>query len=152
MHLSKLIRPALAAAALLACTGAFADTKSLNVSAAVAGVCKIQTVPAMAFTLDPSAAGDTTETSTVTYKCTKNTPVPTVTLGTPGAATFSGSLAKGADTIGFSVAITTAPAGVGAGFAAADQTFVLTGTILGTAYADAPAGTYNGTVAVNIAP
>lgn len=152
MPLSKLIRPALAAAALLACTGAFADTKTLNVSAAVSGVCKIQTVPAMAFTLDPSAAADTTKTSTVTYKCTKNTPVPTVTLGSPGAATYAGSLTQGADSIDFSVAITTAPSAVGAGFSAADQTFVLTGTILGVDYADVPAGTYNGSVAVNIAP
>lgn len=152
MSIPKFIRPAVAAAALLACTGVFADTQTLSVSAAVSGVCKIQTVPAMAFTLDPSAAADTTKTSSVTYKCTKNTPVPTVTLGTPGAATYSGSLAKGADTIGFSLAITTAPSAVGAGFSAADQSFVLTGTILATAYADAPAGTYNGTVAVNITP
>lgn len=151
------LKPAVLAAAAMACSAAMADTSNLAVSATVTGVCKLQLVPAMAFSLDPSVGGDVTSTSTVEYKCTKNTPAPTVTLGTaPGVASpFTGTLSGAGTAAGESIAYEvtwTNPAVAGAGFAAAAQTFDLNGKILSAAYLAKPAGTYSASVPVNITP
>lgn len=158
MFPSKLIRSAAALAAMFSCGAVFAaDAKDLAVSATVTGVCKLQTVPAMAFTLDPSAASDTTETSVVTYKCTKGTAAPTVLLGPTGGAAspYSGTLVGSGTAAGESIAYKvtwTDPTLVGAGFSAADQSFTLSGEVLGTSYAGVKAGPYATTVSVNITP
>jgi spore coat protein U-like protein len=159
MNRSKLIRLAAATAGALLCSQAFADSGTLSVSASVAAVCKLQTVPAMAFTLDPSTNTNGSATSGVTYKCTKNTAPATFTVGGSGAGTgYSGTLAGTAagntgTTIAYSIswaAPTTAGNGFGAGSTA--TTVTLTGAVPAANFSNVPADTYTGSVAIAITP
>jgi hypothetical protein len=153
MNRIKLTRLALATAAAVLCSQAFADSGTLSVSAAVSGVCKLQSVPAMSFTLDPSGAS-----SGVTYKCTKNTAPTSFTVGGNAAGTgYSGSLtgatAGNTDTIAYSISWS-APSTAGNGFGTGSTatTVTLTGAIPLANFQNVRADTYNGSVAVAIAP
>src|SRR5665647_2984660 len=85
-HLSTSLKAIVVAS--LACTAglaAAADSQTLVVTATVQAVCKFVSVPAIAFTIDPSLTGNQTGTSSVTYHCTKGQS-PTFGTGT-GALT-----------------------------------------------------------------
>lgn len=156
---------ALFAAAAFAFAGAAsaADNATLAVSATVQGVCKFSSAPtAMSITspalayLDPTLASNGSGTSTVSYKCTKNT-APTLSVGgtttSPYNATGTSGLSSGGATptyIPFSIGWGGLTAG--AGFAAAASTVTLTGTVLNSDYIGAAAGTYNASVALVINP
>jgi uncharacterized protein (DUF2141 family) len=159
----------LAATAAIAFSGAAsaADTASLSVSATVQGVCKFAataatamsiTSPTLAF-LDPSLTTDGKGTSTVSYRCTKNSS-PTLQVGTattsPYNATGTNGLVNGSGAsavyMPFSIAWTAPSANSGAGFSAAASTVTLTGTILNANYVDMPAGNYTASVPLSITP
>lgn len=156
----KLVRSLAVVATAFVVTGAFAaGSMNMEVSAEVRATCKLMNVDAMPFVLDPSAGGNVNQTSTVTYRCTKNTPPPKLTVGTIGGGTYSSGAAGAlvgptgnAFTIPFSVKWTD-PADPGNGLGTSgDQTVTLTGTILEAAYLDAPAATYSKLVPVAITP
>ena len=156
--MNKSIRAAAVAALALAASAGFAaDSQNLAVSATVSGTCKLTAVPAMAFTLDPSAGGLGTASSAVQYKCTKGLAAGAFTVGTVsnGATGYSGTLTNaGTDTIAYTVKWAGPAAFTGTGFGAGStaNTVTLNGEIAATAYQNVAAGTYNATVAVTIAP
>jgi hypothetical protein len=145
MQANRYFLKTVAAAALsLACGyAAAADTQTIAVNAAVSGVCKFSgAAAAIDFgTIDPSgAAGAKTAPVTVPFKCTKGlTPVLTVGTIVP--------LTSGTDTMAFTVGSFTAPAGTG--FTAAVNA-TSTASIASTVWQNAPAGTYVGSVVVDI--
>ena len=86
------------------------------------------------------------------YKCSKGVTPATFTVGGVAAA-YSGNLMNG--TLALPVGITwTAPTapGDGLGSGVTPISVTLTGTILGTDYQNAAAGTYTKTIAVTVAP
>jgi spore coat protein U-like protein len=155
-----------AALALIALGGSVAfagDTGTLNVSASVPSTCKFTAIPNMGFTIDPSAAGPATATSSVKYKCTKNTvggafAVGGVSNGATGYASGAASALAGTggntDKLEYSISWTNPAAFTGGGFGAlaAEQTVLLTGSIAATQYQNATPDTYSGTVTITIAP
>jgi spore coat protein U-like protein len=157
MFSTKSLRLAIvAAAAVLSCPLAMADSQNINISATVSGNCKLTSFPNMTFTpLDPSSAANGTGSTTISYKCTKGTAPTAFTVGgsaSPYNGTLTGALAS-PDTIAYSVswtAPTTAGTGFGAGSTATDVT--LTGTILNANYVNVKADTYSQTVSVAITP
>lgn len=154
LKLARIAAAALIAAASSAAFAAPGDTQPLVVTANVTGVCRLTSVPAMNFTLDPSVGTNQTATSNVQYKCTKNTAPVTFTVGGAAAAAgYTGVLTGTGGTIGYSIGWT-APttAGSGLGAAITPVTVALTGSILGTAYVNAAAGSYTETIDVVIAP
>jgi len=157
--MSRLKTLAIAAAAALlssqASLAVAAGSGTLSASATVIGTCKITSVPTMAFgSIDPSSTSNATATSTVLYKCTKNTAPTSVTVGASGSP-YAGTLASTAtpaDTMSFSVTWTN-PTAAGNGFGAADQSFDLTGTITVANFQNAPAHTdYAASATVSINP
>jgi spore coat protein U-like protein len=152
LKFARIAAVALAAAASSAAFAAAGDTQSLTVNATVSGACKMSTISPMAFTLDPTVGTDQTASTTVQYKCTKGVTPGTFTVGGV-AANYSGSLANGGNTMPYSIAWTapsTAGSGLGSGVTPISVT--LTGTILGTDYVNAAAGTYTQTISVTVAP
>lgn len=154
----KFARIAAVVLAAAASSAAFAaDSQNLAVSATVAGTCKLTAVPAMGFTLDPSVGGTGTASSAVQYKCTKGLSAGAFTVGavSNGTTGYSGTLTNaGTDTIAYSINWTNPSAFTGTGFGSGStaNTVTLNGTIAAAAYQNVAAGTYNGTVAVTIAP
>lgn len=152
----KIARVVLAAAATLLASQAFAagPAGTLSVSASVSGICKIITVPAMSFTIDPSATTAATATSIVDYKCTKGTAPSSVTVGGVGTP-YSGTLASPTATstpMAYTVSWTN-PSANGNGFGAAAQTFTLTGSVAVAAFQNAVAAPdYADSAAVAINP
>ena len=145
---------ALVAAASSAAFAAPGDTQQLTVTATVNGVCRLTSVPAMNFTLDPSVGTNQTATSNVVYQCTKGTAPATFTVGGDTATTgHAGNLLNGAATMPYAISWT-APSAQGSGLGASvtGVTVALTGTILGTDYVNAAAGSYTRTIDVVIAP
>lgn len=152
LKIARIAAVALVAAASSSVFAAPGDTQQLVVTANVSGVCRLTSVPAMNFTLDPSVGTDKTATSSVVYKCTKNTAPATFTVGGV-AASYTGSLSGTGGTMPYSIAWT-APttAGSGLGASVTGVTVTLTGTVLGTDYVNAAAGSYTETIDVVIAP
>lgn len=145
---------AVAAAAVLSCSFASADTLNMAVSAQVVGTCKLVSVPAMDFgTLNQVTAPVVPAAANVTYRCTKNTAPATFTVG-GGGSPYTGSLGNGTDNIAYTVSWT-APTtgGDGLGTTITPVTVALTGSMAGgTNYQNASAGTYTQSVAVVITP
>jgi spore coat protein U-like protein len=154
--MSKFARIALAAAAVLLTSQAFAaDSGTLNVTATVSGICKINTIPAMAFTIDPSSTSPATASSTVQYKCTKGQAPTGVTVGGNAAGTgYSGTLTSPTTSTDMNFSISwTNPTSTGNGFGQSAQTFTLNGSIAVAQFADAEAGTdYTASTTVAILP
>jgi spore coat protein U-like protein len=151
----KIARIALAVAATCLASQAFAagPAGTLSVSAAVSGICKIITVPAMSFTIDPSSTSAATASSVVEYKCTKNTAPTSVTVGA-SSSPYSGSLVSPSVTSTMAYTVSwTDPTAAGNGFGAAAQTFTLSGSVAVAAFQNAEAATdYAATAAVAINP
>lgn len=148
-------RAAVAGALLLAASGAFADSLNMTVSASVPAGCRMTSVPAMSFgTLDLVTAADVSVPVTVSFKCTVGTTATSFSVGGSATSPFAGSLSSGSDTIAYSIAWTapTFVAGTGVGSGGTATNVTLTGTILGTAYANKTVGSYSQTVAVAINP
>lgn len=134
------------AAAVLACTAGFAaasDTQTVQVNAVVSQVCKFSgAAAAIDFgTINPNTDTlDKTVTVNVPFKCTKGfTPAVTTGANTP--------LTSGGNTMAFTLGAFTAAAGTGFS-AAANATS--TATLAATVYKDAAAGTYVGSIVLNI--
>jgi spore coat protein U-like protein len=161
MSQSKFIRRAIALSAVFVATGALADTGTLSVSASITPTCKLASVPPMAFTLNPTSALDATQTSGVTYRCTKGTAPTGFTVGGASAATGFSSGTTNAlvgtgtntDKLQYSIAwANPTTAGTGLGTGVTPVTVTLTGTILNAQFVNATADTYSGSVAVVITP
>lgn len=150
---SKLILALLAAA--FAAPAAAGDTATLNVSATVSGTCKFTTGTfSMNFgALDPSAAANQTQTTGITYKCTKNTAATSFSFDADAVSPASVSITNGTDNIPVTLSWA-APATLGSGFGVGSTaiTMTVTGDILGTDYANVSAGVYTKAVAVVVAP
>lgn len=147
-----LLRPALAA-----------DSQNMTVNATVPGICKLQTLPTMGFSLDPSSAAAGAATATVSYKCTKGTSGGTFKVGssatgayTSGTTQATGALAGGtsSDLLQYSITWTVPGAYTGTGFGTGSTAnpILLTGAIANAQFANAAADTYTNTVAIEIAP
>ena len=145
MQANRYFLKTVAAAALtLACGyAAAADTQTVSVTATVNPVCKFSGAAAtIAFgTIDPSgAAGDKTTAVSVPYKCT-NGVTPAVTTGTIVPLT------SGSNTMAFT--LDTFAAVPGTGFSAAVNA-TSTARIADGVWQDAVAGSYTGSVVLNI--
>ena len=141
-------------AATFAAPAVAGDTATLAVSATVSGTCKFTTASfAMNFgTLDPSAAANQSQSTALTYKCTKGQAATSFSFDTDATSPASVNITNGTDNI--PVALTwTVPGTVGTGFGAgADISMTVNGAILGTDYANVSAGAYTKNVAVVVAP
>ena len=153
-----LVRNKLICAALAACFAAPAvagDTATLAVTATISGTCKFTTGTFnMDFgTLDPSAVADQSQTTGISYKCTKNTAATSVSLDADATSPASVNITNGTDNIPVNLSWTL-PATQGSGFGVGSTaiTMNVTGDILGTSYANASAGVYTRNVAVVVAP
>lgn len=133
-----------AAALTLACGyAAAADTQTISVTATINSVCKFSgSAATIAFgAIDPSgAAADKTTAVSVPFKCTKGV-TPSVTTGTIVPLTSTGG------TMAFTLDTFVAPAGTG--FSAAVNA-TSTARIADGVWQDAAAGSYTGSVVVNI--
>jgi len=147
-------RVAVMAAALMS-FGAMADSQNLTVNATVSGICKLITVPAMSFTLDPAVGTVQTASSTVQYRCTKGTNAGAFTVNGVSTGTSSITLngtAPNTDTIGVSLSWTNPTAYAGVGFTAGTaKSVTITGTVAANTY-DVTADTYTKNVPVAILP
>ena len=131
------------------------DNATLAVSATVSGTCKFTTGAfTMAFgTLDPSVAANQTQTTALTYKCTKGQAATSFSFDTDATSPASVNITNGTDNI--PVALTWAvPATAGSGFGVGSTAISMTvnGAILATDYANVSAGAYIKNVAVVVAP
>jgi spore coat protein U-like protein len=163
---SQLVRRAFVLVLGLVASAAFAaDNQTLNVSATVTGTCKLISVPPMSFTLDPTSASNGAATSNVTYRCTKGTAPTGFTVGGASAATgFSsgttaatgalvGAIVGNTDVLPYSISWTApSTAGSGMGTGVTPVTVALSGSIANSAFINATADTYSGSVAVVINP
>lgn len=154
MSLTKFARLTIAAAAaVLSVPGFAADTGTLTVNAEVQGVCKFATVPVMAFVIDPSTNVAATASSTVTYRCTKNSAAPTITLNS-GASPYTGVLDSPTTTTDMNFQVTwTNPATGGNGFNQPAQSVTLSGTVAVAQFQDAAAANdYTASTTIEINP
>jgi spore coat protein U-like protein len=131
------------------------DTATLAVSATVSGTCKFTTGTfAMAFgTLDPSLAANQTQTTALTFKCTKGQAATSFSFDTDATSPASVNISNGTDNIPVALAWT-APAAVGTGFGVGSTAISMNvvGDILAADYANVSAGVYTRNVAVVVAP
>jgi spore coat protein U-like protein len=141
--------------ASFACTAGFAaaaGTQDLKVTAEVNAICKFTSVDqTLTFgPLDPSNPADASGTgAAVTYKCTKDSPIPTVTVGT--GLNGGNKMLNTANTDTISYTLTAVGAGVGKGFgSAAPLAITFTSKVLAAEYVDKSAGTYNDTVVLTL--
>lgn len=141
-------------------TQVVAATGSVAVSASVANTCALISTPAMSFTLDPSTTTAGTGNSTVTYKCTKNNTTSVFQVGgvsdgtagySSGTTALTGAL-SGGGTFVIPYSITWTKTGTSGFGAASGYSAALAGSILNSAFVDAPAGNYTGSVSVTINP
>jgi Spore Coat Protein U domain len=152
------VKNKLICAALAACFAAPAvagDNAILAVTATISGTCKFTTGTFnMDFgTLDPAAAANQSQTTGISYKCTKNTAATSVSFDADATSPASVNISNGTDNIPLALSWTM-PATQGSGFGAGSTaiTMNVTGDILGTSYANASAGVYTRNVAVVVAP
>ena len=131
------------------------DNATLAVSATVSGTCKFTTGAfTMAFgTLDPSVAANQTQTTALTYKCTKGQAATSFSFDADATSPASVNITNGTDNIPVALSWT-APATVGTGFGAGSTaiTMNVTGDILAASYDNVSAGVYTKNVAVVVAP
>ena len=155
---NKVFMGAVCAAVMLAATSALAaDTQTMTVSAAVLGVCKFtSSAYTMTFTnIDPASVASATQTTTIGYKCTKNTGPAAITFA--GGATGTIVSLPGVGTPANTLPVTlswTNPVTLGSGFGVASTpiSFAVTGTITAANFSNAPADTYTTGVLVAILP
>lgn len=142
-------------AAAFAAPAAAGDTATLAISATVSGTCKFTTGSFnMSFgALDPSAAGNQTQTTAVTYKCTKNQAATSFSFDGDATSPASVNITNGTDNIPVALSWTV-PATAGSGFGVGSTAISMDvqGDILGTDYANVSAGAYTRNVAVVVAP
>jgi spore coat protein U-like protein len=150
----RLSRVAVLAAALIS-FGAMADTQNMQVTATVAGTCKLIAVPAMSFSLDPAVGTAQSQSSTIQYRCTKGTNAGAFTVNGGSSGTSSVTLngtSPNTDTIAVALAWTNPTAYAGVGFSAGSAKSVsVTGTIAANSY-DVTADTYTKNVPIAILP
>lgn len=144
----------LAAVALMFAAGSASalDSKNLTVTAKVVGTCQLLSNVTAAFgTLTQVGAVDQQKLVTVQYRCTTNTAPTSFTVGA-SASPFAGTMKNLAnDPMPYKVTWTnptTAGSGLGTGVTPVDV--VLTVDLLAVDFANAPAGDYTQTVAVEI--
>ena len=146
---------AVGGAILLSASGAFADSVNMTVSASVPAGCRMTSVPAMSFgTLDLVSALDVSVPVTVSFKCTVGTTATSFSVGGTATSPYTSNLSSGGNTIAYSISwlAPTFVAGTGVGATGTATDVTLTGSILGTAYANKPVGNYSQTVAIAINP
>jgi spore coat protein U-like protein len=154
MNTKRNVLKAIAVATLTLTTGLTAadGTQELNVTAEVRGVCKFITGSAISVNfgiIDPSGSLPATTAISVPYKCTKNTPAPTVDIAAGGAALTG----PGGTTMGYAIALPFATvSGAGFGPAVADSNAITTASIAPAQYQNAVAGVYTDTVTLSINP
>jgi spore coat protein U domain-containing protein, fimbrial subunit CupE1/2/3/6 len=127
---------AMLAAGLIAATSAFAatTTTTFQVTANVAAQCSVTALPILAFGVVDPLGGNVDQTTTVTVKCTKNSPY-TVGLNagtTTGATIAQRLMANGADTMQYNLYTDAARTNVWGNTAAAPSWVSGTGAGLGT--------------------
>ena len=151
----KKIALAIVVLAVVAFAGAAmaVDTNTLTVNANVVGTCKFNTATStLNFTLDPSAGGNVTANTSVTYWCTKGQAASGVAAD--NGAHWSGTSRQMAmsptDLIPYSLTLT-GGAGMGGG-PTSPLTLDISGTVLGTDYTSAAAGAYMDTVTLTLNP
>ena len=131
------------------------DTKNLNVTASVAGVCKFKSGAAdtLAFpALDPSVGTNVNASQNVLYWCTKGVTGATVAMG--NGLNFAGGKRQMKDTVSGDVipyTLTVAQSGTPGG-PTVDLTAAITGQVLGTDYTAKSAGSYSDTVVLTLNP
>ena len=142
-------------AASFAAPAAAGDTATLAVSATVSGTCKFTTGTFnMNFgVLDPAAAANQSQSTGITYKCTKGTAASAFSLDGAAVSPTSVNITNGTDNIPVALSWTV-PATQGSGFGAGSTaiTMNVTGDIVGTNYANVSAGAYTKNVSVVVAP
>ncbi|HSD61195.1 MAG TPA: spore coat protein U domain-containing protein [Burkholderiales bacterium] len=143
------------AGVLTAVPASAADTKDLNVTASVTGVCKFKSSAAdtLAFgALDPSVGTDKTVSTNVLYWCTKGVTTNTVTAG--NGLNFAGGKRNmkdpvSGDVIPYTLAVTDSGT---PGGPSVDLTAAVSGTVLGLDYTGKAAGSYADTVVLTVNP
>ena len=163
MSLVKLTAVAAGALSFVAAAPAFAQANvssvTVNVSAQVAAVCKLESgtylmtleTTSGGGQINPEAAGPAQGDATVTYRCTSGTaPVFTINGGSVGSPPPVTLNRTGGGSMSASLSVPTAPvAGTGMG-ASEGKSLVIRGTILKAGYENAPAGNYSGSFLVGI--
>jgi spore coat protein U-like protein len=142
-------------AATFAAPAVAGDSAILAVSATVSGTCKFTTASfAMNFgTLDPAVAANQTQTTALTYKCTKGQAATSFSFDTDATSPASVNITNGTDNIPVSLAWTvSASVGTGFGVGSTPISMNVVGDILGVNYANVSAGAYTKNVAVVVAP
>ena len=150
--MKKTILCALLAASFAA--PAIADNATLTVNATVTGTCKFTTNTfTMNFgALDPAAAGNQSQNTALTYKCTKGQAATSFSFDTDSTSPAVVNITNGTDIIPVTLTWNnTAPVGTGFG-AGAPLSLTVNGAILGTDYVGVSAGAYTKDVAVVVAP
>ena len=142
-------------AATFAAPAIAGDTATLAVSATVTGTCKFTTGTFnMNFgALDPSAAANQTQSTNLSYKCTKGQAATSFSFDLDSSSPASVNITNGTDNIPVSLSWTV-PAATGTGFGVGSTpiTMSVTGDILGVDYANVSAGAYTKNVSVVVAP
>jgi len=156
-RMSKLgIALALCTAGVLTALPVFAaDTKDLNVTANVTGVCKFKSTTAdtLAFgALDPSAGGDKNASTNVLYWCTKGVTTNAVAAG--NGLNFAGGKRNmkdsvSGDVIPYTLSVTSSGT---PGGPSVDLTAAVSGQVLGVDYTAKAAGSYSDTVVLTVNP
>jgi hypothetical protein len=142
-------------AATFAAPAIAGDTATLAVTATVSGTCKFTTASFnMNFgTLDPSAAANQTQTTALSYKCTKGQAATSFSFDGDATSPASVNITNGTDNIPVGLAWAV-PATLGSGFGVGSTAISMnvTGTFLATDYNNVSAGVYTKNVAVVVAP
>lgn len=132
-----------------------ADSQVVTVNATIIGTCKfnsgqtpVVTVANTGANIDPSLAGPATGSVNVLYKCTNGT---TPVFSGPATATVTCTTPATCTTTTMPPAMTYTTGGAGAGFST-NKTLVVAGSLTQVQYQDMSAGTYSGTVTVNVTP
>ncbi len=149
----KKIALAMVVLAVVAFAGAAmaADTNTLTVNATVVGTCKFNTATStLNFTLDPSVGTNVNTSTTVDYWCTKGATSTGVTVGQ--GANWSGATRRMKDGTGnlipYSLGVTgDTQAGQGP---SVPLTLTINGSVQGTDYTAAAAGSYVDTVTLTL--
>ena len=131
------------------------DTATLAVTATVSGTCKFTTGTFnMNFgALDPAAAANQSQTTALTYKCTKGQAATSFSFDADATSPASINITNGTDNIPVALSWTV-PVTLGSGFGVGSTAISMNvaGDILGTNYANVSAGVYTKNVAVVVAP
>ena len=132
-----------------------ADTKNLNVTASVAGVCKFRSATADTLpfgSLDPAVGTNVNASTNVLYWCTKGVSTNAVTAG--NGLNFAGGKrnmkdAVSTDLIPYTLTVTSSGT---PGGPTVDLTAAVSGQVLGADYTGKSAGSYSDTVVLTVNP